>query len=431
MSLLRKGMLVSGGQVLNIPLGMAAGIIFSRALGPDGMGQYELFRTTATLAATIVALGLGPANIFFLNNRQIEPERVATNTLTVGTVLGGLLAAGLSAAVLSLPGYFGAVSVWVVLGFALGAALLLNVNILRTILTAQLAARRMVAIDLVRALTLLIGGGGLALLGWLSPGAAIVVLSLSGAAAFGLLLAYLAPLIQIRRPFEWRLLRQVVSYGLQLAALNLLQVLSASITVLLLRYLRQEQFAEIGLYTRAVAVCSLVSVVPVAIGPLLYAKWSGVRGTERTRQAEMAARLNLSYGIVMCALVALLGKYILWLMYGNEFIPATAALLPLAPALLFIPLFEVCNNLLAGDGRAATTVCVLAGTLVVVAVVTVLTVPTLGIRGAALAVLAGNAFTALTSLAICRKLYGLRVGHCLAVRPSDLRAVREALVRRT
>lgn len=258
-----------------------------------------------------------------------------------------------------------------------------------------------------------------------------MVLSLSGAAAFGLLLAYLAPLIQIRRPFEWRLLRQVVSYGLQLAALNLLQVLSASITVLLLRYLRQEQFAEIGLYTRAVAVCSLVSVVPVAIGPLLYAKWSGVRGTERTRQAEMAARLNLSYGIVMCALVALLGKYILWLMYGNEFIPATAALLPLAPALLFIPLFEVCNNLLAGDGRAATTVCVLAGTLVVVAVVTVLTVPTLGIRGAALAVLAGNAFTALTSLAICRKLYGLRVGHCLAVRPSDLRAVREALVRRT
>jgi len=430
MSLLRKGMLVSGGQLLNIPLGMAAGIIFSRALGPAGMGQYELFRTTAVLAATVVALGLGQANIYFLNNRQIGPERIATNTLTVGSVLGVLLAVVLFAAVLLHRGYFGSVSVPVALVFALGVALGLNTNLLRTILTAQLAARRMVAIDVARGLTLLVCGGALALAGRLSSGSAIVALSVSSAAAFGLLLAYLARYIKLTRPFEWPLLRGVVVYGLKLAAANLLQVLAASTTVLLLRYLRSDQFADVGLYTRAVAVCSLVSVVPTALGPLLYAKWCSTRGPERARQAELASRLNLAYGLVMCLGVALLGKYVLWLLYGREFIPGAAALLPLAPALLFLPLFEVCNNLLAGDGKAMITACILAGTLCVVASVTYLTVPSLGIRGAALGVLGGNAFTGLVSLAVCRKLYGLRIRHCLLLQKDDWQVIQGVLWRR-
>ena len=427
MSLLRKGILVSGGQVFSIALNMTAGILFARTLGPDGMGQFELLRSTGSLAAAFMTLGLGQANIYFLNNLKVPAETLATNTFKISVLLGSVLAGGLATAILLAPGYFGAVPLVSTVLFSLGVGVLVGVALLRPILTARLEALRMVMVDTVNPLTLLICGAGLALAGCLVAGSGIAVLALGNISAMGLLVFYLRRDIRLRRPMDWPLFGRVVVHGVKLAASNVLYVFSSTITVMLLRYLTPERFDDVGLYTRAVAVCGMVTLVPAAIGPLLYAKWSGLQGQERTRQAEMAMRLNVAYGAAATVGVLFFGGYIIWIMYGAKFIPAEVALQFLAPALFFIPIFGVCNNMLVSDGRLLTTAWILAGTVIIVAGVTYLTVPALGIRGAALGALCGNAFTAVAGLAVCFRVFGMNPARCFVLRRSDVAYVVESL----
>jgi O-antigen/teichoic acid export membrane protein len=428
-SFFRKGILVSGGQMTSVFLNMLAGVIFSRALGPDGMGQYELFRNTAILAATICAMGLGSANIFFLNNRKVEPVRIVTNAFKVSLTMGALLAAGLTAAFLGFPRYFGHISPVAAAWFAVGAASLLSISILRPILVARLQARRMVAVDISARLTLLVAAGALALPALFTSGYEMQPQLALGARALGnfvgyvLLLSFLRSEIHPRRPIEWKLLLNVLVYGVKLAAANIMYLLSSSVTVMLLRYFRQEDFGDVGFYTRAVAVAGMVSMIPTSLGPLLYAKFASGTGEARARQAERALRMNVCLGVIMTAGVLLFGKYVIWVLYGREFLPGSDAFVFLAPALFFIPVFGVAGNLLSGDGKALITAALLGGTLVVVATVACLTIPTMSFRGAALATLCGNAFTASATFIVASRFYGLRLAHSVLLNREDIRYV--------
>jgi O-antigen/teichoic acid export membrane protein len=408
---------------------MTAGILYSRTLGPEGMGQYELFRSTSILAATLFTLGVGNANIYFLNNRKIPRPAIVTNSVKLAIVMGIALCLGLTVVFMGFPGYFGTVSVPVAIFFAAGVGCLLTVLILRPVLTAGLDVKRMIWVDLIQRITLLAGGAASALLGLLRPQLALVVLSAASMSGCILVLLYLRADIKMPLPFDWQLYGDVLGYGLKLAASNILMVATMSLTLMLLRYLRAEDFGAVGLYSRAVAVSSLVSLVPITIGPLLFAKWSGEPAEVRTRQAEMATRLNVLYGATAAVGVVAFGKYIIWLMYGEEFIGAQDALQILGPALVFLTLFDPSNNLLAGGGRAAITAWILAGELILVCVVTWLTVPSIGIRGAALGVLCGKAFSAILALAVCQRLYGLDLRHCFVANGNDLAYVRRGLFR--
>jgi O-antigen/teichoic acid export membrane protein len=427
MSLLRKGIFVSGGQILGVGLNMIVGVLFSRKLGPDGMGQIELFRSTGVLAAVFMTLGLGQANIYFLNSVKVPVTVLATNTFKLSVWLGLVLAVGLAAAILLVPDYFGVVPLASTVLFSLGVGVLVGVALLRPILTARLEALRMVVVDTVNPLTLLVCGVGLALMGFMAPGPGVAVLALGNLSAMGLLLFYLRRDIEVRRSVDWPLMGRVAVHGVKLAASNVLYVFSTSVTVMLLRYLTPDRFDDVGLYTRAVAICGMVTLVPSAIGPLLYAKWSGLQGEERTRQAEMALRLNVAYGVVSALAVFLLGKYIIWLLYGAKFMPGAIALGFLAPATFCIPIFGVCNNMLVSDGRVGITAFIMAGIAATVATVTYLAVPALGIRGAALGALCGNAFTAIGSLVVCFRLYGMSPARCFVLRRSDMAYVVQAL----
>ncbi len=426
-SFLQKGILVSGGQVLGIVLGMFAGILYSRTLGPEGMGQVELFRSTSIIVITIVAMGLGNASIYLLNNRKVPMAEVADNGLKISLALGSLVAVGLWLVFLANPKYYGRLATPAVAIFLVGIGAQLGTNILRPLLVAQMAARRMVTVDLVIPIGLLVGGLALLAGRSLNPATMLAVQGVASFGAFVLVLVYLRDNLSWRQRFHWKLLMDMLNYGVKLAAANILMNLGNNITVMLLRHFRGDQFTDVGLYTRAATISSLAILIPSALGPLLYAKWSDTAGLARTRQAEMAARMSCTYGLLAAVFLMIFGKWIIWLMYGHEYLRAQEALIILAPAVAMLSLFNVCNNLLAGDGRALVTACILVGTVAIIATVTYLAAPVWGIRGVAAAALCGNAFTATVSLAACNRYFHLNPLKCLIPSRSDLAYVIQSL----
>ncbi len=430
MTFLRKSLGVLTGQSLAVPLGTLTGVVYARALGPQGMGQYELFRSTALIATTMLALGLGNATIFLLNKERVSIEQVIGTSLKTGIVLGAILGMALMAVVFACRDYFGVISVLGALFFSAGVAANLVKVILRPALVAQLAARRLVFADLGELLLVLGAGVLLGVSGLLTPTTALVALAGGFAGGMLLLLWYLRPHIRLAVPFDWHLLRRLVIYGLKLAAANVMYVLCNNLTVLILRHLRPDQFDAIGLYTRAVSVAGLVLLVPTAMGSLLYAKWSLMTGPIRIRQAEQVLRLNMLYALLAALALLLVGRQLLWTLYGPQFTAAHAALQILGFSLVFVTVMGPLYQLLASDGRAGLMAVVLVASVFVVGVVTWVAVPKLGIRGAALGALCSNLCSSVGTVLICRHLYGLRPSHCLLARLSDFRQLAESIRRR-
>ncbi len=426
MSFLRKGILVTAGQMIGILMGVLSGMLYSRVLGPDGVGQYRLFNTTLVVVATIGVMGISSAGIYFLNNRKIAIERLTTNGVRFALVTGGTIAAIMTTVFLCLPGYFGRISVPVAVFFAMAIGVMPLWAVLYQLLVAQLAARRMVTLQFLRSTVVLVGGALLAVFGWLTTQSGIVIFALGAFGATALVLFYQRKNIDLSIPFDWALFREVLSYGVKIASADIMLLVMLEMSVILLRYLMPGSFEPIGFYSRATTICGLIVIVPRTLGPLLFAKWSGVTGRARLLQVEMAMRMSLTYSLLMAVGVILLGKYAIWMMYGKEFLPAMEALRILAFSTVSLSVFTVCYNVLAGDGRANLMAWVLAASIAILVVVTWWLVPIWGISGAAVGALCASACTAVCGVAICMKLYGLNPLRCLFVCRSDLQYIRQA-----
>lgn len=427
MSFLRKGLFVSAGNIFGVVLSLLAGILFSRLLGPDGVGQIQLFRSVSLTLTTLLAMGIGQASIYFLNNRKVPPEQIVSDSLRLSIVVGTVLAIALTGSFLLKPDYFGEVSPVTAVFYALGASALFAMSLLRPVLTAQLSVRRLVMVEVIQHVFLLAAAGALALAQTLTTELALVVSAGGYWISLAFLLAYLRRYIRFRLPFDWHLLVDVIKYGVRLAAANVLYIVASNVTVMLLRLFSQEDFTEVGLYTRAVTLSNLVVLVPRAISRLLYAKWSGLPVEQKRRQVEMASRMNTTYGLAAAAFAIVFGKLLLALLYGEEFVAGYGAMVLLAPAIVFTTLQSPCIQLLSSEGRAGLTVWAMAGTVIVIGVTSVLAIPSLGIHGAALAALLGNAFAALALLGVTTRLYGVRPLHCVIMRTADFRYVISAL----
>ncbi|SEW52478.1 MATE family efflux transporter [Chitinophaga arvensicola] len=427
MSFLRKSIFVTGGQMAGIMLNMLAGVIYSRSLGPGGMGQYELFRSSQMVVVTFLSLGMGTASIYFLNNLKYEPREIISNTAKVSLLFGGLLIIGFTAAIVFNPGYFGTISFMIALLFSFGSAALVNISTLRPVLVAQLASKRMVVIDMLPRIIILLSGLLMLLISKRSPAFAITALGVGNTVACCTLFYFLREHLHLRTPFNWKLLGSLLKYSIKLSASNFLYVLTSNVTVMLLRYTQQQNFNQVGLYTRAVAISGMITLIPSTVGPLLYAKWAGLKGDLLTKQAEFAMRVSSSVSFVISAGVYIFSRYIIHLLYGPSFYGANVALRILAPSLVFITISSICNNLLAGDGKALITMYILMVTFSIVAGVTWFTVGRLGIEGAALAVLCGNIFSAVAGIVVCNRQYGLNIANCLVIRRPDIQTMLKSL----
>lgn len=423
MSFLKKSLVVTLGQFLGIFLNMIAGIIFARALGPEGVGQFELFRSTQVIVVTFLALGMGNASIYFLNSLKIDQSDVISTTLQASLFLSIALFFILIICVYAIPSYFGTASIYGILLFSFGASSLLNSTTLRPILTAQLASKRMVIVDLIPRLVMLLFGLVMLFTGIKNIDLAIMGIGIGNSVAFLLLYYYFKTNITFKKKFNWALFKNILTYGVKLSAANLILVLTSNITIMLLRIFQNENFNQVGYYTRAVAISTMASIIPATIGPLLYSKWSKISKNEVAVQASYVMRISLFASIIISSSIIIFSKEIILIMYGAEFLPAVSAVRILSLSLIFICISSVCNNVLAGDGKAGITMKIFIGTFSIVTFLTWLLVDSLGINGAAIAVLSGNFFTAFMAMIICTRRYNFSYYNSLVIKRLDFESI--------
>jgi len=421
MRFVHKTLLASAGQGGVVALNLAGTMFLARALGHD-LGQYDLFRNVAAMTVAIAALGIGNANLYMLNARQAALEKLLGNAIVVLAIGGGVLLVLFPLFVLGLPGYFGEVPPAVVVLFALGVAGLLGTALLRPLVIARLKVAWWIGGDLAGPGVVLVGCAVLHLAGSLTPAAALCLQGAGAMTSLAITAAYLLPLSAWHPRTDLRLFRETLRQGLRFFVSNATQLLIGTSIVAVLRLMTQDEpgFGSVALYTRAAALSGLTLMLPIGIGPMLFARWAGMASATRREQVEFAARVTVWYSVITSAVLVFGGTFLLRLLYGPVFVAAQPALIVMVAANGVFALFAVYINLLASDGQAGIVGRIQAGGLVVGCWLSWALIPHLAAVGAAAALLGAHLFCCVSAMIFGWRRYGVRPRRCLALRPSDL-----------
>ena len=100
--MIRKGILVNLIQLVQVAALVGITILVTRVTGAHGRGIYTLASSVAILAATITALGISWAAIYYIGKSQFPLGAVASTLLTVSIVTAGVAMVGLAVVYLLL-----------------------------------------------------------------------------------------------------------------------------------------------------------------------------------------------------------------------------------------------------------------------------------------------------------------------------------------
>lgn len=411
-----------------VGLGIATNMMLARSLLPEGMGRYQLPMTAGVLIVSILSLGIGQANIYFLNRHKIEPRKVVMNSIWTGLASVAVLIILTPVVFTVFANYFGVLPLWIKIVFSLGVCGSFNVTLLRPVLNAALQIRQAVCVQITQVVTILVIVTFCFTFDLISVNLALTAFAAGHVISLAILFYFIRDRIDFSVFFSWRLFLRILNYGLKLYVANIVYLLNASIGLMLLRYLMPDDFADVGYYGRAVAICRLLMLLPIAVGPLLYAKWAGLSGDERRLQVQLAMRLHLALGIITVCLVGLFGRWFILFLYGKEFLAALSALRILMIGTALMSMLSVCINLLASDGRAHVIAYMMTLGVIAQIVLTWILVPRLGINGVALANTAAGFLVFSIGVMILKQNYGIRMRRIIFVKKTDLKYLRNALI---
>lgn len=419
MSLIRKGLMNTFGTAMVTVITMTIGVILSRSLAPDGMGQYQLCLMFMVLIVAATNLGVGQASIFFMNSCNESREKMLATTFIFG-MISGCFSAILLFVFLQIKTYFGELSSGTIILLSCSTGILSCHTSIVPIFIAELQIKNHVLVQIVRHLTTLILLMPVLLFLNMSVNIALVIQGISFFVSFLWLYYVLRKHIGNWKIASFSLIKKMIGFGLKLSVGNIINLLNIQIGLFLIRYYFSQDFTYVGYYGRASSVAGLFLLLSIGITPIFYSRWSSLDLKERLRHLGMATRLMNIMGVFVAIFLLLFAKHIILFLYGVEYL---SAVLPLrimvagvflrfivAPLLQFFP----------SSGHPLYTSMVLAISLVFMAGTMPLLIPSYSVPGAAFSVFVGNLAGLITGYIIAVKKYGLQIKTCFGIRKTDI-----------
>ena len=392
--------LASLGQLVT---SIGLGWLSVRLLGAVGKGELYLVIQLGSMGSLLLGLGLGPAYQYHFTRGSLDRAGILAHMLTQLALVGVLM---------TLVWAFGQPLLRLVAGHGLSPGMLgltslavfLNVCLLflSCLLNAQSGGLRQTSL-----LALVGSAVNLALL--------YPIVHTLRMGAPGAVIAYLAGILVQCLPAAWkvfsdtrpgppgaypRLSPALFRYGGASLLGNLMLSSVFRMDVFLVNALAGTR--PLGIYSISVALAELVLMFPNALGSVLFAHMPRLEPDQQTKVLEKTTRVTLCLAVVMGLGLILLGRPMVLLLAGKDFLGAVGPLYALIPGLVLMSVTYIFSNYFAARGEPMLSAVIFFGGLVVNVVSNLILIPRWGILGAGVA--SSLAYSVIFLLFLCTLL---------------------------
>jgi O-antigen/teichoic acid export membrane protein len=424
--MVRKGVLVNLIQLVQVAALVGITILVTRVTGAHGRGIYTLASSVAILAATITALGISWAGIYYIGKRLFPLADVASTLLTVSMAAAAVAMAGVAAAyVLFQHTYFHEVSPTQAL---LMMALTVFFQLATTTASIVLGMNRPLhyaAITMIQVVGALVIQVILAVAGSLTATSALVALAIGAATSAGYGLMLVGREAPLRLGVDSKILRSFFNFGIRGYAANLMMLLSYRLDALIVNGLRG--VTSLGYYSVATAMAETLTYGAVGFALVLFPQVSSVERKEADRIAPVVCRNAVFMTLVGAVVMFVVSRQLILFVFGSGMTTALQPLWLLLPGIVSLAAARVISSYLSGIGKPIYTTYIAAGAVFLTVVLDLLLIPPYGINGAAAASSIVYTCTAAASVWIFKLESGAGLLETLVVRPDDFARYRRVL----
>jgi len=382
--LIRHSAATFGTTALIVLIRMAKNGVISRILGPSMRGVFGLLMLIPEMLASFGDLGFGPSLIYHIAKRKSDLRSTFGAMLVFSFVLGVLLALcgwGILALDMDLNEEIALVKDYrALIVFAIPLMLFTNLGV--SILIGKNRIYTLNAIWLLQSLLPFL----LFLLLWtLMPASPLNAAASSWFA--GVVCVAISPLLFLIKEsaypptYDPHFMGAALRYGFSGYFANVFIQALRRVDFLFIAAMLDAK--ALGLYAIATAMAEMLLLLPESIAlpfvPLVF----GMKKDDSERFTPLVLRSVLFVMLLGCVGMAVLGKFVLLVIFGSEFLPAVPAMLALLPGVLGLAVFPILKAHLFGRNKPGI-VSLLTGVAILVNLpLNYFTIPKWGIVGAA------------------------------------------------
>ena len=181
---------------------------------------------------------------------------------------------------------------------------------------------------------------------------------------------------------DLRFAAKIVPFGIVSMITTLMVTLNYSVDTLMMGYMFGIPDAEIGFYTLGVSLSEYGWLIPDAFREVLFSRTAK---DDAIGEVTMSMKVNLYLTFGMIAGILVLGKPVIWLLAGAEYLPAYPVTVLLIAGIIPMSYFKIIGTLLLAQGKKYTYLGMLTLSVVANIICNMFTIPLWGKMGAAAA----------------------------------------------
>jgi len=417
-------------QVVVGLLQLATVVIIARVLGPEGNGQYAVALLLPTMLATLLNLGISPANVYFLGAAKVGTVTVfrAICWLSLTIFTAGLLSGAVCIT------FFGkelfpnvpAVLLWIALAvfpFALFQALLSSIfqglqkfNVFNLILliqpTVTLVFVLMIALIGIPRIKIMLGA---------------YLIGFVAAAGIGFAVLKREVSTQPSAPHRRGYIKEAVNFGYKAHLSNILAFVNYRADIFLVNFIISP--AAAGLYVVAVQIVERLWLLSQAVSTVLLPRLSELSRDEQLRRqvTPIICRGVISVTLFGAVVLGIFSYPLLIILFGDNYVVALVPILLLLPGIVALSGFRVLANDIAARGRPELNMYFSLMVVVANVIGNIVLVPMYGLRGAAAATSIAYILHLILGMFVYNWLTGNNWYDTIFLKGSDIQAIRSVL----
>ena len=194
---------------------------------------------------------------------------------------------------------------------------------------------------------------------------------------------------------------KMIRFGLMPMIALILTVMNSKIDILMMDWNKTVDSASIGLYSVGIGLADKILAIPDAVREILLSKL--VSGKSE-REVALVTRLSFFFCVIISVIISLLGKLILYILYGADYLGAHNVLIIASSGTIFMVFLKMISQYNIVNKNQLANLVMLAVSVLTNICLNLILIPYYGIVGAAIASFVGHFVCAICFIVyFCKK----------------------------